>query len=473
MRGVFRKAGRPRLRLSFRPLTPLPAPHLAYLVGGMIAQPIPTSRAPGLLSMLAFGFAPRRFAEHHRARFGQVYRFHSPFGDLVFTSDPEHVRRIFSADSATFATFSERSLKALFGPKSVLLTWGPTHKRQRKLLSPPLTGTRLRAFGSSMQDIADEHVSRLLPGTSFRALDFTTQFTLDVIVRTVFGASTDREQRELREILSALVRSVPALPVFAPVLQQPWFPPWSTFLRARAETQHWLEAKIGQRRRDSEPGDDVLSLLLASRYDDGSAMADDEVLDQLLTLLLAGHETTAIALAHCLGHIHRQPKARERLYEELDATDLSHEHVQRLPYLSAVIDETLRLDPIVTDVARVPHQDFALDDRYVVTPRQVLFVFIEAIHTDPTLYPEPLSFRPERFLERRYAPHEYMPFGGGVRRCLGAAFSDYETKILLATLLKSRELRLLSRRPDPRVRRNITMGPKHGIAMKVERVRPS
>src|ERR1044071_4178517 len=142
---------------------------------------------PALLNALEYGFAPRRFARRHAAKLGRVFRVQVPPRNALFTADPEHVRRIFAADSDTFETLANLTLQGLFGPRSVLLTSGPEHRRQRKLLAPPLSGARLRAFGATMQELAEEHVAKLEPGQPFRALDFTTAFTLDVIVRTVFG----------------------------------------------------------------------------------------------------------------------------------------------------------------------------------------------------------------------------------------------------------------------------------------------
>jgi cytochrome P450 len=421
--------------------------------------------------LLEYGFAPRRFASRHAAKFGRVYRLRALPKNGLFTADPEHVRRIFAADESAFETPAAVTLSGLFGPRSVLLTSGALHRRQRKLLAPPLNGARLRAFGASMQKLAEQHVATLTPGLSFRALNFTTAFTLDVIVRTVFGVNDAEEERALRSMLSVLVHQIPPLPLYMPLLQHPWFPPWGSYLRAQQHFESWLTAKIAQRRREGGSGEDVLSLLLETRYEDGSAMDDLEVRDQLLTLLLAGHETTAITLATCLNRLYRHPDVLARVQAELAAHSPAPEAVVRLPYLSAVVDETLRIDPVVTDVGRIPVADFALDTELVVTSKHVLIVLIEALHHDPTLYPEPSRFRPERFLERKYMPHEFAPFGGGVRRCLGAAFSDYETKIMLAALLQRLNLKLADPRPEPRVRRNVTMGPKRGVPMRVESVR--
>lgn len=429
---------------------------------------LPASRAPGLFNALEYGLFPRRFALRRAARFGRAYRLKGSLGEGVFTADPEHIRRIFAADSDTLGSLAAQALPWLFGESSVLVTSGSTHRRQRKLLAPPLTGARLRAFGAIMQELADAHVSRLQPGDAVSALEISTAFTLDVIIRTVFGVEDahNAEGRELRKHLMNLVHEVPAAAIFAHPLRHPLYPPWRRYLRAREGFDRWLMDKIGERRAHGTAGEDVLSLLLGARYEDGSTMDAREIYDQLVTLLLAGHETTSLAVASCLGRLLREPDYLARVRAELAASS-GPEQVQRLPLLSAVIDETLRIDPIVTDVGRVVRAPFALDDHLTLAPGHVLIVLIEALHHDPALYPEPVRFRPERFLERKFAPHEYAPFGGGVRRCLGAAFSDYETKILLATLLKRVSFELADVRPERRVRRNVTMGPARGVPLRV------
>lgn len=431
-------------------------------------------RTPGFFNSFEYGVAPRRFALRHAANFGRTYKARTLWGETIFTSDPEYIRRVFAADSEVFAPFASLSLGWLFGPRSVLITSGAVHRRQRKLLSPHLSGPRLRAFGRTMQSLADKHVQRLRAGESLRALDLSAAFTLDVIVRIVFGVEEDEEQvegGELRKHLTTLVQDVPAAAIFAHPLRTNWYAPWARYLRACQRFDVWLSRKIGQRRAAGAPGDDVLSLLLNARYDDGTAMEDGEIRDQLITLLMAGHETTSLAMTNCLRHLHRAPELLARARAEIDAAGAGPDDVQRLPFLAACIDETLRIDPIVTDVGRMPHADFVLDQDLVVRPRQTLMVLIEALHHDRLLYPEPERFLPERFLQRKFAPHEFAPFGGGVRRCLGAAFSDYESKILLATLLRTVELELTEKHAEPRVRRNITMGPKHGVPMQVARLR--
>jgi cytochrome P450 len=427
-------------------------------------EQLPRTRAPAVLASLEFGFAPRRFATRHRNRLGDAFIVNGLYGESIFTSNPEHLRRIFASDSDAFDTTSGQTIEPLVGKRSVLVTSGALHKRQRKLLAPPLHGARLREFGTTIQQIADQHVAKLTPGRKLRALSFTAAFTLDVIVQTVFGAADEAEARALRGLIDELVHSFTALFVVVPQLKREWFPPWSRFLSARDRFRNWTLAKIRGARKYPQQNASVMSLLLEARYDDASEMDDDEICDQLVTLLLAGHETTAITLANCMSRVWQHPDIADGLRKELAQVD----DVARAPYLSAFIDETLRLDVVVSDVGRRPNQDFALDEQLTARKGQLIVISIEGVHTDPTIYPEPLTFRPERFLARRYAPHEFVGFGGGVRRCIGAAFSDLEAKIMLATLLRKVRWTLTRGKPDRRVRRNVTMGPRHGVPIRID-----
>jgi cytochrome P450 len=429
---------------------------------------LPTSKTPQLLGLLEYAFAPRRFAARNAKSLGRVYRVDGATGTLVITSDPDHVKRVFAASPDSFDTFSQYTLGGILGGQSVLVTAGETHRRQRKLLAPPLSGARLRAFSATMQEIADRHVAMLAVGRDFRALDLSTDFTLDVIVRTVFGVTEAAEAAHLSALLRAMVDAVPVIAVFQPRLQKAWFPPWARYLRASQRFDAWLRNMVAERRRRGDAhGEDVMSLLLHTRAEDASPLEFDELRDQLVTLLLAGHETTSIALASCLEHIHRHPAVLDQLRDELGRGPSDPEEAQRSPYLGAVIDETLRIAPILSDVTRRVRGEFWLDEHLRLSDNDGVMVLIEALHHDPELYPEPAQFRPERFLQRKFAAYEYVPFGGGVRRCLGAAFSDYETRILLSTILRRVSLQLRRARPDPRVRRNITLGPKHGVPMRV------
>ncbi len=431
-------------------------------------------RTPGVFNMLYFGFRPIEFAREHVRRYGLAWQLEGLDGRVVFTAKPEHVRRIFSASPDAFDAFAPHPLACLFGPRAVIMVGGATHRRLRRLMMPPLHGARLRAYGEAMASLAEETLSTLRAGESITLRELTTRYTMSVILRTVFGAEAGAEAGAtgLRHVLEAMVDAVTPVTVFSPTaLQRDWFPPWRARTEAYARFDAWVADALATRRRRATPGDDVFSLLLEARDEDGAPMSDEEVRDQLLTLLLAGHETTATALANAVQRLLLAPSVYARLRDELGPSALTPEEAQSKPYLGAVLDETLRIDPIVTDVMRIVREPFELDADLVLPRGTQLSVIVEALHKIPALYPEPERFRPERFLERRYAPHEFAPFGGGVRRCLGAAFSDYESRVFLAAFARRVDATLARGAPDPRVRRNITMGPRRGVPVRIEAVR--
>jgi cytochrome P450 len=318
-----------------------------------------------------------------------------------------------------------------------------------------------------MRQVTLSHIETLRAGTEIRAHDLTTAISLDVILRTVFGMDGDALV-EGRSVVRAVLHQASPLLMFARPFQRPWFPPWRELQRAKAAYDAMIARIVVERRKSGLHGEDILGMLLDARWDDGSEMTIAEIRDQLLTLLVAGHETTAISLAWAIYDVYRDRAIVRRLREEIDALGPGPEpeSIARLPYLSAVCDETLRMRPIITDVARtlVSPMEFG---GYMIPAGASVGVAIELIHQDETIYPHPDQFRPERFLDKKPGPFEFLPFGGGHRRCLGAAFSDYEARLVLATVVSRFDLE--PRREDRRSRRNVTMGPKHGVMVRVAR----
>jgi cytochrome P450 len=292
------------------------------------------------------------------------------------------------------------------------------------------------------------------------------EVTVDIILRAVFGVSEGPGLDEGRRILAELLAVFSPAILFTKATHSALFPPWRRWSAGKARFQAWAEARIAEA-RTREGGEDVLSMMVAARYDDGSAMTDEEIGTQMATLLFAGHETTAIALSWAVHWLHRNPATLARLREEIASLGPSPEAeaIAKLPYLGAVCDETLRLHPIVTENLRQLKKPLRVGEHEI--PAGVgVGVAIAAIHEDPALYPEPQAFKPERFLERRYTAFEHLPFGGGHRRCIGAAFAEHEMRIVLATLVSGWDLELL--RPDEKpVRRSITLGPEHGVPVRV------
>jgi cytochrome P450 len=265
-----------------------------------------------------------------------------------------------------------------------------------------------------------------------------------------------------------LMRSMSPSLVGATLLHRRWFPPWRKFVASRAAFDAWVDTLLAARRASSNLGSDVLGTLLESRFDDGSAMSDSEIRDQLMTLLLAGYETTATAVAWGVYWLLREPATLARLRRDIDALgpNPAIETLVRCPYLEAVVSESLRVEPVVTDVARLCKRYLKVG-RWTVPAGDVAVVNLLAILTDARLFPEPERFRPERFLDRTFSAAEFLPFGGGTRRCLGAAFAEAELAIVLGTIASEWELALASDVPERAVRRNITMGPERGVVVKV------
>ncbi|HVR01358.1 MAG TPA: cytochrome P450 [Polyangia bacterium] len=366
-----------------------------------------------------------------------------PQGTIVVTADPAAIRSVFAADPETFGSSATKAMGPILGPGSVLILEGAAHRRARKLLNPPFHGDRMRAHGRLIQDITRERIARLQPGDRVSAQDLAQAISLEMILQAIFGvrgterlARFDRAVRDLMATLGPFV----AFELF----RRSWggLGPWDRFLRRRAELAALVAEEVAARRAGGPAREDILSLLLAARDEDGKPMSDAEIFDELLTLVAAGHETTMIAIAWALYWLHRTPAALARLREELDGVppDPDPDALARLPYLDAVLAETLRLYPVVPLVTRKLARSFEIKG-HALPAGVTVGLATSLVHYDPALYPEPQRFRPERFQERTLGPAEYFPFGGGTRRCLGAAFALYEIKIALATLLSALRLR--------------------------------
>jgi cytochrome P450 len=298
--------------------------------------------------------------------------------------------------------------------------------------------------------------------------------SLRVILRAVFGLDEGLRFQQLSQLLTSLLDTFnPPLSsslLFIKALQQdlgPWSP-WGRFLRQKQQIDELLHAQIQERRAENDLSrTDILSLMLSARDENGQPMTDDELRDELMTLLFAGHETTATALAWALYWIHYLPEVREKLLEELDALGENPDpgEIFRLPYLGAVCSETLRIYPVgLFAFGRMLRSPINLMG-YELPAGMMLSPCIYLVHHREDLYPEPKRFKPERFLERQYSPYEFIPFGGGNRRCIGIALAQYEMKLVLATILRKKQLALIDNRPIKPVRRGVTMAPAGGVRM--------
>ncbi len=430
-------------------------------------------RTPSFVQAYQFIFQPAAYTRALRAKYGDAVRFSSAIGKGVAVMDPALAREVFAAPPETFEALP--MLEPLFGFGAVIAVSGERHKKLRKLLNPRFHGAEVKGFLSVMQRVIREHVARLerVAGTDevVRAIDVTQALALDVICETVFGESDGLDRPLAREVLRSMVHAFHPSILGGAIFQRPWFPPWRRLLRARSAFDAWADRLIQARRArgDDALGNDVLGVLLAARYEDGAPMDDAEIRDQLITLLLAGHETSATAMAWAVYYLARAPETLARLRQELDALgpQPSPEVVVRLPYLDAVAAETLRIEPIVTDIIRVCRQPFTVANTWTIPKGEIVAVMLVSILRDERVFPEPERFRPERFLEKKFGPAEFLPFGGGARRCLGAAFAEAELGLAIAELAQCWELVLADDAPERATRKNLTMGPARGVRIRI------
>lgn len=410
-----------------------------------------------------------------RERYGDTYQLPTVFCPLVITGDPEGVRAMFTADADTFVPYQPDASSPFLGDTSLVLVSGARHRRDRKLLSPPFHGARMRAYGAVMAESAQRAAAAWAKGAPFRMVDTTQDISLDVILQAVFGLDQASPRgRSVREAVIQFVGAIRPLFIFLPWLRRDFFgwSSWARFKRARDHLDSLIHAALAERRREPGERDDILSLMMSARYEDGGAMSDAELRDELMTLLFAGHETTAIALAWAFYWLHRDPDELGRVHAELDTLGPSAdvEAIAALPYLDAVCQESLRIHPVAPEIPRVLVKPLQLFD-WTLPAGTAIMASVIVVHNREDLYPEPTRFRPSRFLERKFTPFEHIAFGGGARRCIGAAFALYEMKIVLATLLRSHRLRLVSTSKVSPVRRGLTMGPAGGIPMIYEGAR--
>jgi cytochrome P450 len=392
------------------------------------------------------------------ARFGETFTLRIVHeGTWVMLSNPEHVKQVFTGDPRVFhAGEGNRILLPVLGEQSVLLLDERAHMQQRKLLLPPFHGKRMQRYRELMAEIAADEIERWPSGEPYRLRPRMQAITLEIILRAVFGLEQgerlEQLRVELRKLLDMLTQ--PQMLLF-PILMGPErLARFGPFQRMHARVDELIFEEIAERRRASETGgrEDILSMLLEARHEDGSTMGDRELRDELLTLLVAGHETTATALAWAVERLIRHPDKLRRLREEVRAG--------KDGYLEAVVTETLRLRPVISLVARrlrepVEIGGWQLPAGVTVTPS------IYLVHRRPDVYPNPERFEPERFLDSPPGTYTWIPFGGGVRRCIGGSFAHFEMQVVLAELVKRRGLEPARPAAEPNLRRAITETPRH------------
>ena len=409
---------------------------------------------------------PAGFMEDAARRYGDTFTLRiANEGTWVFVSHPDAVKQVFTGDPRLLhAGEANVVLMPVLGSHSVLLLDDDAHMAQRKLMLPSFHGERMRGYEQTMADVATREIERWPSGVPVRAWPTMQAITLEVIMRTVFGVRDSARVERLREVLRASLawaaepRRMAQLALLGPRRAAER----GTLRAALDPTDALIYEEIRARRDapDLAERDDVLSLLLQARHDDGSGMTDKELRDELMTLLVAGHETSATALAWALEALTHHPAALERLRDEVDAGDDA--------YLDAVVKETLRLRPVIALVLRRLIEPMEIGGRMLPAGVNVA-PCIYLMHRRPDVYEEPRAFRPERFLEKPPGTYTWIPFGGGVRRCLGASFAQFEMKVVLRELVSRLDIRAARAEPERRVRRAIVFAPHRGGEVVVTR----
>ncbi|MEH2044770.1 cytochrome P450 [Nostoc sp.] len=437
-------------------------------------------RIPALLQTLQLIAKPTKTLETCAAKYGDIFTMRvmglkSP--PIVFFSHPQAISDCF-AIPAHKLDFKKAThvFKPLFGENSLVFQEGRSHQQQRQLLLPAFHGDNLKSYGQAIYQITEEVTQNWTSGTNICIHNLMSNITLEIILQVVFGISHGARYQQLKEKLSSLLEDVTkpwySSLFFFPLLQQDLgaWSPWGIFLKRREEIDKLIYAEISERRLQNDAArTDILSLLMSARDVNGEQMTDEELRDQLVSLLLLGYETTSGVLAWVFHLIHSHPKVEHQLMQELKTLgDLTNpEAITQLPYLTAVCQETLRIYPIALICTPRMVKDRVEIMGHNFTSETVLVPCIYLAHRHSETYPEPEQFRPERFLNKKFSPYEYLPFGGGYRGCIGGAFSMYELKLVTAIILSHFQLSLTDKRPVHPVRRGITIVPSGGVKMVV------
>ncbi|MDX2228593.1 MAG: cytochrome P450 [Leptolyngbyaceae cyanobacterium bins.349] len=394
---------------------------------------------------------------------------------LVFVNTPEGMQELLTNDRKTYAALGvwNRFLSPLLGDYSVIMLERDRHRKRRQLLMPPFHGDRMKAYGELIMTLAQQVFDQLPLNQPFSARDVMQSISLQVIMQSVFGVYEGDRYEQLKSQLTKLADSfrspLASSMLFFTVLQQDWgaWSPWGKFVRERQQMDDLIYAEIRDRRANPDPNRiDILSLLLSATDEAGQPMTDQELRDELVTLMFAGHETTATAMSWALYWMYQRPEVQEKLLHELDNADLSDSTgLFRLPYLTAICNETLRIHPVaMLTFPRVVQEPTKLIG-HSLAPDTIVVGCMYLLHQREDLYPNPKEFRPERFLERQYSPYEFIPFGSGARRCIGEALAQFEMKLVLATVLRRYKLALADTQPEIPRRRGVTLAPARGVKM--------
>lgn len=442
----------------------------------MTVKQIDKLKTPRFIQQIESTLKPIKFLERCAKDYGELF-FTNSFGNLetLVVSHPQDLQELFNPKNNILDApgAANKIFTPHIGEKSLIVQDGVRHQRQRQLMMPPFHGEKMLNYGQQICEITQQATQHLKPGETFIARHLSEEITMNIILKVVFGINEELSFAKLKNLMTTWL-SLTSSPLSASILLLPslqkdlgaWSP-WGKYIRLRQQIDEQLMAEIVKSRQHQQSSRfDILSLLVAAKYEDGEAMSDAELRDNLLTLLNAGHETTANAIAWALYWIHQQPEVYEQVLQELQSLNTPDPlKIAGLPYLTAVCQETLRIHPIVLfTFPRITLRSVNLRGYHVAAGTYVT-PCIYLTHRREDLYPQPDKFQPQRFINRKYSPYEFWPFGGGSRQCLGQVFALFEMKLILATILLNHQLKLEEQVPVTPARRGFLMGPQGGVKM--------
>lgn len=430
--------------------------------------------------MIRWLMSPVDSLESDFKKYGDIFTLKSAmFGTEVVIARPETLKQVFTGDPEVFDAAEANNLfLPLLGSSSLLLLNGAAHLRERRLMLPAFHGDRMHRYTEITRDMTARMTADWTPGSNVRLHPVMQRITLEVMLRAVLGLSEGPTLEELRTKLTRLVDRVQS-PLGAIWLtpsvrgRAGWLPPVRSFMQAIEEARGLILKHLRERRAepDAETRDDVLSMLLQATDEKGAKMSDEELRDEIITLLVAGHETTSIALCWAFEEILSSPDEQARLGTEIEdvagGEPLVASHLPELKRLDAAVREVLRLHPVTVAVGRRLKKPMTIQG-YDLEAGVFLGLCFYLTHRIPELYPEPGLFKPERFLDKKMGPYEWLPFGGGDRRCLGMAFAMHQIKVVIATLLQRFRLRLEKPRASKAVLRGLFYAPKGGTKVIID-----
>lgn len=416
-------------------------------------------------SSIRYAVRPYELHRELRNRYGDPFLLNTFAGKFVVTGTPEGVRALFSAPNGLYEPAILETLRDFVPPHSMQLMSGERHARERRLMSPLFQGEAMRSYTSAMGRLAEARFALLPQEQAVSPLATCHALSLDVIIETVFGTRGPEFRARWSRLILNFAQSLSPLLLFFRWLRRDFrgWGPWARYRRAVVELDRALYSEIA-RSREAQSGDNILGLMARLQDESGRGLSDEEIRDEILTLVFAGHETTGIALAWALYWMAKYPKIQARAREEVqalsrfDSLEGGLNDKKGLPYLTAICWESLRLNPVPVDITRRLSQNHEFQG-YRLRAGTILTASPYLLHMDGSIYPDPERFSPERFLDQQPKSHQFLAFGGGTHRCIGAAYALHEMKAVLAYVLDSFELNAVAGKLPRAVRHGIAMGP--------------